>query len=101
MLTFPISQFSLIINFWAYLEGAFDKKCLQPQVVKNNYSYDALKAGWRSGLEFESPTLKEKLSLAGFMNPVGLYCPLDGIPNPKYTLLHLLTTKFFEKRTRH
>jgi hypothetical protein len=34
------------------------------------------------------------------MVPVGLYHPLDGIPNPKYKLLHFLTTKLFRKEKK-
>ncbi len=32
---------------------------------------------------------------------MGLDHPLDGITNPKYKLLHFLTTNFFAKRKRH
>jgi hypothetical protein len=32
---------------------------------------------------------------------IGLYHPLDGVTNPKYKLLHFLTTTFFTETRRH
>jgi hypothetical protein len=32
-----------------------------------------------------------------FMGPIGLYHPLDDITNPKYKLLHFLTTNFLQR----
>ncbi len=34
------------------------------------------------------------------MAPIGLYHPLDGVGNPKYKLLHFLTTKLFCKEKK-
>jgi len=36
-----------------------------------------------------------------FAKPTGLYHPVAGVTNPKYKLLHFLTTNFFAKRGRH
>ncbi len=30
-------------------------------------------------------------------HPIGLYHPLDGVTNPKYKLLHFLTTNFWKR----
>jgi hypothetical protein len=36
------------------------------------------------------------------LSPIGLHHPVDGVTNPKYKLLHFLTTKYFiAKRRRH
>jgi len=37
---------------------------------------------------------------ARFASPIGLYHPLDGITDPKYKLLHFLTTNFFCKEKK-
>jgi hypothetical protein len=39
------------------------------------------------------------ISILQIISPlIGLYHPLDGITNPKYKLLHFLTTDFFKEK---